>query len=81
MLIVIPGQTWLAAVFGTGDTRVGSAIELTGSVLMLASAYVMALVLGLGLTYAWATLGLMGALSFSMSYIRLRTGRWMAHEL
>lgn len=77
MVIVIPAEIWLAAVFATGDTLAGAAIEIAASGVMLAGAYAAALSLDLDLAYVWATLAGAAMLSLAASYARVRTGRWV----
>ncbi len=81
MLLVIPAEMWSAAVFGTADTAVGSMIEFIASGLMIGAAYVAESVLGLGLTYIWAALGLGASLTLVLSYGRMRSGAWKKHRL
>jgi Na+-driven multidrug efflux pump len=80
LLLAIPAEMWFAAVFGTADTAAGSAIELVASIVMLAAAYLAGIVVGLKLTYVWATLGIAAALTLAASYARIKSGAWKAHE-
>jgi MATE family multidrug resistance protein len=81
MLVVVPGDIWLAALFGTGATITGSAIELLASAIMLTSAYLAGIVLDLELSYVWATLALTGSVSLTAAYAGVKTGRWTPHAL
>lgn len=76
MLLVIPGQTWLAAVIGTGDTVASFIIELLITLTMLCVAYVGAIMLDWPLQWIWTAVpaGWLVALAGSILYVR--TGRW-----
>ncbi|WP_225830597.1 MATE family efflux transporter [Streptomyces sp. NK08204] len=81
MLVMVPAEMWSAAVFGTADTAIGSLIEFIASGIMIGAAYLAEAVLGLGLTYVWATLGLAAVFTLAASYGRIHAGAWRRHRL
>lgn len=56
MLLVIPADIWLAAVFGTGDTDAAFVIEVLTTAVTLGCAYAAAFVIDLQLPYIWLSL-------------------------
>jgi Na+-driven multidrug efflux pump len=78
MLLVVPAELWLAAVFGTGDTDAGFAIELVMSVALVAACALAVLVLHLGLPVVWALLPAASALGLVGSFLWVRSGLWRA---
>ena len=69
MLLVVPAELWLAAVFGTGDTDAGFAIELLTSVAFVAACV-------LALPFVWALLPAASALGLGASFFWVRSGLW-----
>lgn len=81
ILVVIPADMWLAAVFGTGDTDAAFVIEVLTTVVMLGCAYAAALVLDLQLPYIWLSLPVAWLIELPLSYGWVRAGRWQRHEV
>jgi Na+-driven multidrug efflux pump len=81
VLVTIPSDAWLAAVFGTGDTRFGAAVEVVASVVVLVGAYTIGLALHADLIYVWATLGAAAVVTWSLARARLRGGHWRTLEI
>lgn len=81
ILLLIPAEMWLAAVFGTGDTDAAFVIEVLTTVAMLGWAYAAALVLDLPLPYIWLSLPVAWLIELLLSYRWVRAGRWRRHEL
>jgi MATE family multidrug resistance protein len=75
LLVVIPGEVWLAAVVGTGDTRAAFVIELVLGTAMLGFAY-SAASLALPLSLVWMSLPLGWSLGLIASVAWVRGGRW-----
>lgn len=76
VLLAIPAEMWLAALFGTGDTDAGFIIETLAAAAMLGCAYVAALVLDLQLPYIWLSLPIASLIGLPLSYEWVRAGRW-----
>ena len=76
MLVVIPAETWLAGVFGTGDTDAGFAIELLASATIIAGCYLAAVVLDLELALVWLSLPVAALLSLVAAVAWIRADRW-----
>jgi Na+-driven multidrug efflux pump len=75
LIVVIPGEIWLAAVVGTGDTRAAFVIELLLGTAMLGCAY-SAASLELPLALVWMSLPLGWSLGLIASVAWVRGGRW-----
>src|SRR5437773_261877 len=56
MLVVIPGELWLVAVSGTGDTNAALGIEVLLTLTMLAASLTAAWGMGLGAAFVWMSL-------------------------
>jgi multidrug resistance protein, MATE family len=76
MVIVIPAEVWLAALFGTGDSDAALAIEVAATAAMLVYTYVAALVLDVRLEYIWLGLPIASLVTLSVAYAWMRSGRW-----
>lgn len=76
MLLVIPAELWLAAVSGTGDTDAAFVLEVLATVVMLAAAYLTAILLDLDLALVWLSLGLSSLIGLPLGYAWVRAGRW-----
>ena len=81
MLVVIPAEMWLAAVFGTGSTDVALGIEVVASAVMLAGAYLAVIVLDLSLAYAWAGLAAAALVGLPLAIGCIRGGPWRVREV
>ena len=81
MLVVIPAEMWLAAVFGTGGTDAALAIEVVSSAVMLAGAYLATVVLDLPLEYAWASVAAASLIALPLAIAWVRSGRWREREV
>jgi MATE family multidrug resistance protein len=76
MLVVVPAELWLAAVFGTGDSEAGFVIEVLTSGVLVAGGALAVLVVGAGVPAVWGLLPLASALGLAASVTWLRSGRW-----
>ena len=76
MVIVVPGELWLAALFGTGDSDAALGIEVLATFAMLAFAAVAVFALELDLHWVWLALPLASLLTLVTSYAWVRSGRW-----
>lgn len=76
LLVVVPGEIFVSALCGTGDTRANFAIELAGSVCIVAWSYAAALLFEYPLEYVWASVIIGWLVCGSLAYLRLRSGRW-----
>ena len=81
LLILIPADQWLSAVFGAGDAEAGLAIELAGSAIAIAAAAVAASVLDLSLALVWLSVPLAGLTVLLLSYARIRRVGWRRREV
>jgi Na+-driven multidrug efflux pump len=75
LLVAIPGEIWLSAVVGTGDTRAAFVIELLMGIAMLGSAFAAAAE-ELPLALVWISLPIAWLLSLVASIVWVRSGRW-----
>ena len=75
LLVLVPAELWLSAVVGTGATGVALAIELLSSVVIVGSAALLGLQLGLDLPYLWLSVGFGGAATLLASYLFMRKAR------
>jgi Na+-driven multidrug efflux pump len=76
MLVVIPAELWLAALFGTGDADAGLGIEILSTGAMLAFTYLAAIVLDLELQYVWLALPVASLVTLPIAYAWVSSGRW-----
>jgi len=76
MLVVIPSEIWLAALFGTGDTDAAVAIEVITTSTMLAFAAVAALAFDLDLEFVWLSLPFASVVTLAAARGWVRSGRW-----
>lgn len=81
ILLVIPADMWLAAVFGTGDTDAAFVIEVVTTAAMLGGAFAAALILELQLPYIWLSLPFAWLIQLPLSYRWVQAGRWQRHEV
>lgn len=81
MLVVVPAETWAAALIGVGDTSAASAVEFLLTVVMLVWAYLAAFVWDSELALVWTAIPLAWTLVFVMSRSWMRSGRWQRIEL
>jgi Na+-driven multidrug efflux pump len=75
MVVIIPGELWLAALAGTGDTDRALLAEMGQSVVMIGGAW-LAVTVGAGVTGAWAAVGLSGVVSLGMARSWVMRGHW-----
>ncbi len=76
VLVAVPAEMWLAALFGTGDSDAAFGIEVVNTIAMLACAYVAALVLELDLVYVWLSVAVGSLVGLPLAYGWIRSGRW-----
>jgi len=76
LLVVIPAQSWLGALVGTGDTDIALLIELLSTAVLLASAALIGLQLDLELPYIWLSLLAGAVVTLLAAYLFVRGGRW-----
>ena len=76
MLVGVPWLIWMGGIQGTGDTPAASVIDSGVSVLILAWAWVVGLVLGGGLAAVWSGLAAAWALGLIAAVGWMRSGRW-----
>ena len=76
MLIVIPAEMCLAAVFGTGSTDAALVIEVVASAVLLGCAYLATVVLELPLAYAWGSLAMASLVALPLAIAWIRIGPW-----
>lgn len=76
ILLAIPGDMLVQAVYGTADTKATFGIELVLSVVLVAYVYVMALRLGFPLHYIWAAEVVGWAIRIALGYFWLRSQAW-----
>jgi MATE family multidrug resistance protein len=81
MLVIIPGELWFAAVFGTGDTDAGFIIELALTTTMLVCSYLTAFVLHLSLVYIWISLPLAWLICLILSHAWVTQGYWKRRQI
>jgi MATE family multidrug resistance protein len=76
MLVAIPGEIWISAVMGTGDTPAVFGIELTRTLIMLALVYVTAVVLHWSVALIWLSCAIAWLIGLAFSYTWMRSGFW-----
>jgi multidrug resistance protein, MATE family len=81
VLIVIPGDTWLAAVVGTGDTLAAFVIELLMTIVLLGFAFVAALVLEWPLELIWMAVPLGWLVVLMCSFLHVKAGTWQRLDI
>ena len=81
LLLMIPAEMWLAAVFGTGDTDAALGIEVASTAAMLAVAWLTALVLDAELAIVWLALAVASLVALPLSWAWVRSGRWERRQL
>jgi multidrug resistance protein, MATE family len=81
LLVVIPAEMCVAAVFGTGDTDAALGIEVLASTVLLAGAYIAAVELDLELQWVWLSLALSSLLVLPLSLAWLRSGWWRRRDI
>jgi len=81
MLVVIPGELWLVAVSGTGDTSAALGIEVLLTLTMVAASLTAAWGMGLGAAFVWMSLPAGWVLALAASYVWVRAGYWKRLEI
>jgi Na+-driven multidrug efflux pump len=81
VLIVIPGDIWLAVVVGTGDTLAAFVIELLMTVAMLGFAFLAALVMEWPLELIWMAIPISWLVVLACSFLHVKTGAWQRLEI
>ena len=76
MLLVVPAELWLAALFGTGDSDAGFLVEVLTSGAMVAGCALAVLAFDAVLPVVWAMLPLASALGLAASAAWVRSRRW-----
>jgi MATE family multidrug resistance protein len=79
MAVVVPAEMWFTAVLGTGDTRAALGIEITLTIVMLASCWVLAMPLAAGPALTWCSLALGWLVTLGVSYGWLKSGAWKTY--
>ncbi len=77
VLIMSVATVWLNGVTGTGNTKVNLAIEIITIVLYIFYIYLVLQVWNLSLVWAWASEFLYWFIIFILSFLYLKSGRWM----
>jgi len=81
MLISIPGEIWISAVMGTGDTVVVFVIELVRSVVMLVLAYIAAVIFGWSVALIWLSVVVAWLFGLGLAYGWMKAGFWKRLEI
>ena len=76
MVILIPAELWLAAVFGTGDTDAAFLIELAISVALIGLSYAAAISLDLALPWVWLAVAASPLLALLLARYWIRAEHW-----
>ena len=76
MVFGVPWLIWMGGIQGTGDTPAASAIDSGVSVVIVAWAFVVALVLDGGITAIWTGLAVAWAVGLIAAVAWMRSGRW-----
>lgn len=79
--IAVPGDTFYAAVAGTGDTRITFVIQVLVSITTLIVAAVAAFGLGLSLTWVWVAEVAGWALALLLAWLWFSGGAWQRLQL
>jgi MATE family multidrug resistance protein len=80
MAVVVPGQLWMSALVGTGDTAAAFVVEVVLTAAMLGVAITAALG-GMPLAVGWSSLGLAWLAALGLSWGWLRLGYWRRLEV
>jgi multidrug resistance protein, MATE family len=75
MLVAVPGELWLAALTGTGDTVLALRAQLAESAVMAGGAG-LAVMLGAGVPGAWAAVGFAWLVGLGLAKTQVERGRW-----
>lgn len=81
LLLMIPAEMWLAAVFGTGDTDAALGIEMVSTAAMLVVAWVAAFVVDAELAIVWVALAAASLVALPLSWLWIRSGYWERREI
>jgi multidrug resistance protein, MATE family len=76
LLLMSFGTVWLNAVTGTGNTMVNLRIEAITLVLYCIYVYIVLEILGLDITWGWASEWLYWSSMFVLSFVYIRSGKW-----
>ncbi len=76
MLFAIPGEMWLAAVLGTGDTTAALGIELVFTLTMLGITYLSAIHLAWPVEFVWMSMPIAWLVCLIISYAWMKSGIW-----
>ena len=75
MVVAVPGELWLAALTGTGDTALALRAQLAESVVM-AGGVSLAVLVGAGVPGAWAAVGVAWLVGLGLARTQVERGRW-----
>ena len=81
MVILIPAELWLAAVFGTGDTDAAFLIELVLSVAVIGLSYAAAFTLDLPLPWVWFSVAAASLLALLLAWRWILAERWRTRTI
>jgi len=80
MLIAIPGELWLTAVIGTGDTMASFGIQFVLTLVMVGFTYIAAIQMAWPVEYVWLTVPITWLVGLAISYGWIRSGVWKRIE-
>ncbi len=81
MLIAIPGELWLTAVVGTGDTVASLGIEAVLTLVMVGFTYIAAIQMAWPVEVVWLTVPITWIVQLAISYGWMKSGIWRRLEL
>ncbi len=81
MLIAIPGELWLTAVIGTGDTAASLGIEVVLTVVMVGFTYIAAIQMAWPVEIVWLTVPITWIVGLAASYGWMKSGIWRRLEV
>ena len=80
-IVAVPAYTYYAAVIGTGDTGAILLIQLVMTASTVATAYYVALILGLALEYVWLAEMIGVLVCLALSWYWFKSGQWRKLEI
>ena len=80
-IVAVPAYTYYAAVIGTGDTGAILLIQLVMTASTVATAYYVALILGLALQYVWLAEMIGVLVCLALSWYWFKSGQWRKLEI
>ncbi len=81
MLVAIPGELWLTAVIGTGDTAASLGIEVVLTVVMVGFTYLAAIQMAWPVAVVWLTVPITWLVGLTISSGWMKSGFWKRVEV